>query len=156
MHSVQEIYITNFFHPIEPFLEFAFHNRRRITEERGQSHIASLLGTLLRYTPFMGQTTQFMVSSSFALAFTDYLHFWEADFPTGQHLQNLMNAIGVWKKEDVVIQKRGHQILIKLCEEGFEDEMELPFSFSGLTLAGRRTASVQTWVMSQMGGNTPF
>ncbi|KAK2948351.1 hypothetical protein BLNAU_16697 [Blattamonas nauphoetae] len=156
MDSIHEMYITNFFHPIETFLEFAFHNRRRVREERGQSDFSSLLGTLLRYTPLMGQTTQFMVSSSFALAYTDSLHFWESDNPTRQLLQNVVRAVSVWKMEDAVVRKRGQQILIRLCEEGFEDEMELPFTFSGLTFRGSRIASVRVWVISEMGGNAPF
>ncbi|KAK2948357.1 hypothetical protein BLNAU_16703 [Blattamonas nauphoetae] len=156
MEFVHEIYIINFFHPIESFLEFAFHNRRRVVEESGHTDFSSLLGILLQFTPFMDQMTQFMVSSSFALTYTDFLHFWESDNPTRQLLQNVVTAISAWKMEDAVVRKRGQQILIKMCEEGFEDEMELPFTFSGLTFRGSRIASVRVWVISEMGGNAPF
>ncbi|KAK2963726.1 hypothetical protein BLNAU_1292 [Blattamonas nauphoetae] len=92
----------------------------------------------------MDQMTQFMVSSSFALAYTDFLHFWESGIQTRQLLQNVVTAVSAWKMEDAVVLKRGQQILIRLCEEGFEDEMELPFPFSGLTFRGSRIASVRS------------
>ncbi|KAK2963970.1 hypothetical protein BLNAU_1051 [Blattamonas nauphoetae] len=73
------------------------------------------------------QITQYALSSSLTLVFTDCIHHLELQRQTRQLILNILRGISAWQKDNRSVQKRGHQILTKLREEGISDEIELRF-----------------------------
>ncbi|KAK2950645.1 hypothetical protein BLNAU_14451 [Blattamonas nauphoetae] len=123
--SFKPIFIDNFLHPIQPFLEFISRNRRRITDSGDSHHFSQLLGSLIEYAPFLEEMTQFVLSSSLLMTWTDSLHFIETDVLTSDLLWFLKDGFLTWKMNAPAVQQRGQQILSKLRAEGLSDEIEL-------------------------------
>ncbi|KAK2948572.1 hypothetical protein BLNAU_16471 [Blattamonas nauphoetae] len=112
------------FHPIQPFLEFICKHRRRI-EDRFESYFFDqLLSNLLVSSPFFEQMTQFVLSSSVFLAITDSITFFEPDSLTKSFLEMGLDGMKYLQGQCPTVQKRGQQIVTKLCEEGISDEWD--------------------------------
>ncbi|KAK2955171.1 hypothetical protein BLNAU_9900 [Blattamonas nauphoetae] len=120
LDTFYETFTNQFLRPIRPFLDFVCKNRRRINE-------------ILQYSPFLEETTQFALSSSFAVAFTDSRDFFKPNILTHTLLHQLRENyyLGL-NYQNTPLQTRGIRIMAKLCEEGLSDEIELHFRTSGL------------------------
>ncbi|KAK2961752.1 hypothetical protein BLNAU_3189 [Blattamonas nauphoetae] len=152
----QQTFIDNFFHPIEPFLEFVCEQRRRIRSSFRTHQFFAHFRTIFESPVLLEEMTPFVLSSSFALAYTDTLHFNELCFPTKELLQIVTRGIGVWRKEGSSTQKRGLKILTQLCKEGLADEVEIFFQFRTYVLNDRRFLLIGAKLIEMFGGNTPF
>ncbi|KAK2947291.1 hypothetical protein BLNAU_17767 [Blattamonas nauphoetae] len=129
MDFFQQTFMTKFMHPIEQFLENTFRNRSRWADSVMSGFVPKFLGRILELSLFSEEMTQLVVSSSFAVAYADYLHFVEKDRLTEQILQYIPEGVNAWRKDKPDVWKRKKQILAKLREEGISDEIELNFRF---------------------------
>ncbi|KAK2940132.1 hypothetical protein BLNAU_24958 [Blattamonas nauphoetae] len=120
-----EIPTDNFLHPIKPFLKVVFQHRRRLEDTDTTTSFSTLLGAMARSSQVMEQMAQFVLSSSFALTYTDSLIFFETNKSTITLLASLLNVIKEWPESDPAVRKRGRQIRAQLEEEGISDEIEL-------------------------------
>ncbi|KAK2949240.1 hypothetical protein BLNAU_15843 [Blattamonas nauphoetae] len=152
----QRTFIDKFFHPIEPFLEFICKQRRRIKSSLGTHHFFTHFGTILESPLLLEEMTPFVLSSSFALAYTDILHFVELCISTGELLQFVTRGIRAWKKEGSATQKCGQLILTQLHQEGLADEIELHSRCRGFDEDAHRSVFVGTKLIEMFGGNAPF
>ncbi|KAK2946270.1 hypothetical protein BLNAU_18791 [Blattamonas nauphoetae] len=125
IETFQHIFIDHFFHPVGPFLESVFRHRRRFVDCRTCWEWSELLGSIFECSPSLEQMTLFVLSSSFALTFTDCVSFAGTSPFTNRLLWFVRDRISKWKKEGPAVQKRGQQILTKLSEEGLSEEFEL-------------------------------
>ncbi|KAK2947736.1 hypothetical protein BLNAU_17336 [Blattamonas nauphoetae] len=152
-----QTFLDNFFHPIQPFLEFICKNRRQVTESFHSRGFSEIFGTIVECSPFLEDMTQFVLSSSsFAVAFTDNVVFFKTSDFADALLPEIQKGIRRWQNDLPAVQKRGKQIFAKLQEEGVSDEIELHFRSIaydnmkyGYLLVGAR-------IIQQLGGNTPF
>ncbi|KAK2942556.1 putative D-isomer specific 2-hydroxyacid dehydrogenase, NAD binding domain containing protein [Blattamonas nauphoetae] len=131
--TYQRTFMDKFFHPIEPFLDFVCRNRRDIADSDYTWTFSYLLESIVDYSTFQVQMTQFLLSSLLALTLTDFLLFIETDKSVGSLLWGLKNVFREWKREHPAVRKRGQQILSKLREEGISDEFELYLQNSRFT-----------------------
>ncbi|KAK2958918.1 hypothetical protein BLNAU_6167 [Blattamonas nauphoetae] len=128
--SFKRVYITKFFNPIQPFLEYICRNRRRIEDSRNSWHFPSLIGKIVESSRDMEETTQFVLSSSIALTCTDCPTFFETDNLTVTLLEDIRSArrqIGYCRPAD---RWRPLQILAKLRDDGLSDVVIANLSFS--------------------------
>ncbi|KAK2955762.1 hypothetical protein BLNAU_9298 [Blattamonas nauphoetae] len=146
-------FIDKCFRPIEPFLKAIFRDRRRIPDSEDSLDFSELFGSIVENSSFLEPMTEFVLSSSFTLAYTDSLHFFETQKVIHSLLQGLLSAFQQWFKNRQTVQKRGRQILTKLCEEGLSDETETLFKSVRFDPFGRPVLSLGTKVINQMGGN---
>ncbi|KAK2952448.1 hypothetical protein BLNAU_12554 [Blattamonas nauphoetae] len=156
MDSFHQTFLDKFFHPVKPFLESIFRNRRQITFTKSKCIFSELLGRLVGYSPLLEQMTQFVLSSSFALTYMDCLDYFDLDVSLLALIGKVLEALRQWKKEDSAVQKRGRQIQTKLDEEGLPDEMELHLQCSGYSAFGLRIPSLGALLIEYIGGNAPL
>ncbi|KAK2961667.1 hypothetical protein BLNAU_3465 [Blattamonas nauphoetae] len=123
METFHNIFIDKFFLPITPFLEFVFKYRREIPDSRVSRSFEAILGELIKCSPFMEPMIQFVLSSSFALVFTDSLDFFNTDDNKGTLLKKMLEGLEQWKRIPPAAQKNGRQILARLRGEGLSDEI---------------------------------
>ncbi|KAK2942934.1 putative D-isomer specific 2-hydroxyacid dehydrogenase, NAD binding domain containing protein [Blattamonas nauphoetae] len=123
--TFRQTFIDKFFHPIEPFLDSLCRNRHDIANSNWDGNFSILLQVIIKFSPFLEEMTLFVLSSSIAVTYTDLLDFHKIHFRTVLHLQSVMEAVRGWKNESLAVQKRGSQILTKLCEAGLLEEIEL-------------------------------
>ncbi|KAK2959045.1 hypothetical protein BLNAU_6061 [Blattamonas nauphoetae] len=155
-NTFHQIFIDMFLHPIKPFLEFIFHNRRRIRDNGMAEAFSFLLGGLVEHSPFIEEMTQYLLSSSLAIALTDFLHFIKASHVAFFLLRGVKNGIKSWQKEDPVVQKRGALILFKLSEEGLSDEIELHIRCCGDDDKELCGVYIGLKLIHDLGENAPF
>ncbi|KAK2950639.1 hypothetical protein BLNAU_14445 [Blattamonas nauphoetae] len=156
MESFHQTFIDKFFHPINPFLDFIFHNRRRITDCEDSHFFTNVLGEMIKSSPFLEEMTQFILSSSFALTFTDSLVFFEWNKAAKDFLWSVLESVKRWKEEETAVQKRSRQILVKLREEGFDDEIEFHIQCRGFDFTEMRNVVLGANLIDKFGGNLPF
>ncbi|KAK2952605.1 hypothetical protein BLNAU_12433 [Blattamonas nauphoetae] len=149
MDSFQRTFLDDFFHPVEQFLEFICSNRRRIEDSEQSWPFSVLLSSMIECSPFLDQTTQFVLSSSFSLAFTDTIVFFETD--------RLKSAL-LWDiyDEDTAVQKRRRQIEANLFEDGLLDEAELLIQSRSLDDLADLIIFDGAQMIYLWGGNVPF
>ncbi|KAK2953593.1 hypothetical protein BLNAU_11457 [Blattamonas nauphoetae] len=155
-NTVHAIYITKFFRPVEPFLNFILKNQHRFEDSVESRDFSRFLGTLIEHSPFVEQMAGYTLSSSFALVFTERLLFFETTFVREPLIQCVMSGISEWQNGDADVRKRGLEILAKLQDEGISDEIELFFRISSLDLIERRRVFQGELLMHRLGGNIPF
>ncbi|KAK2946741.1 hypothetical protein BLNAU_18337 [Blattamonas nauphoetae] len=83
-----------------------------------------MMTPILESSPFLEETTQFVLSSPIALTFIDSLAFVESVDDTIPLLLSMMSDIIEWQKEGPAVRERRQLILTKLWEEGLLDEFE--------------------------------
>ncbi|KAK2948612.1 hypothetical protein BLNAU_16431 [Blattamonas nauphoetae] len=142
MDIFQLTFIDKFFRPIGPFLDFICRNLHQITDSANSRDVSLLFGSILKHSPFLEEMAQFMLSSSFSLAFSDCLHFFETANATVNLLRSVMEGVRAWEKDTPAVRKRGHQIVAKLCEEGLSDEIDMLFQRCDVVFAEHRFVSV--------------
>ncbi|KAK2963794.1 hypothetical protein BLNAU_1363 [Blattamonas nauphoetae] len=164
----QHTFIDQFFNPIIPFLNFICNGRRRIknsnisndssgsSDLNDSSDFSDLLGTIVDFSPFLKETTQYILSSPLALALTDCFHFYETDEAITILFERLMRGVGAWPREGQDVRKRWQRILVKLDDEGFSDEIELHFRCGGWTFTERGRVLIGARLIHMLGGNTRF
>ncbi|KAK2953405.1 hypothetical protein BLNAU_11691 [Blattamonas nauphoetae] len=152
--TFHQIFVDKFFRPVEPFFEFVCKNRRRIEDSSDSRSFADVLGMISQFSPFVEQMTQFVLSSSLALACTDSLHFFETRTLVVALLQRVENGVNDWRNGSPDVQKRGHQIVDKLLEEGFSDEIGLHLETACSNHNRLRHAITGTPLVDLLGGNT--
>ncbi|KAK2947424.1 hypothetical protein BLNAU_17670 [Blattamonas nauphoetae] len=152
----QRTFIDNFFHPIQPFLNYLCNNRRRLTACQDSFKFSTLFGYIIEYSPFLEQITQFMLSSSFPMAFTSCLDFFEKEDLTFILLRSVLNGLRQWRNAAQVVRKRGQQIVSKLNEEGYLDEIELHFQWNGIYVSEHRTVFPGVRLLVQLGANATY
>ncbi|KAK2947759.1 hypothetical protein BLNAU_17278 [Blattamonas nauphoetae] len=111
----------------------------------------------------MEQLTQFVLNSSFPFSFLDNMTF---DIPTWDSthlLDSLSNALSIWKGGEPAVQKRGKQILSKLCDEGLSDSLEMMILLRSEWISNGQISHTYTqsarkgvWIVRQFGGIRPF
>ncbi|KAK2946204.1 hypothetical protein BLNAU_18880 [Blattamonas nauphoetae] len=101
----------------------------RIANSPNASAFSAFLIGLSEQSPYLPLATQFVLSSSFALTFTDTLLFVEDDHVLIQ-LQTCLPSRTSWAEDAPAVQKRGKQILAKLDEEGLSDAFERHIRFT--------------------------
>ncbi|KAK2950615.1 hypothetical protein BLNAU_14421 [Blattamonas nauphoetae] len=133
LDTFDQTFKHNFLHPIQPFLDFVYTNRRCIVDSKDSENFAELLGDFFYFSKFVDELSQFVVTSSFAVAVTDTLIFFETNKLTRILLQNLIDSVKNWKLANELnrsrdrrsdVRMREHPGLAKLRDEGVEDEME--------------------------------
>ncbi|KAK2962891.1 hypothetical protein BLNAU_1914 [Blattamonas nauphoetae] len=97
------------------------------SDSADSSAFSSLFGRIVEQSSCLEEITLFVLSSSFALAFSDNLHFFETAKLTIILLRNEMKGVHAWKNIGPAFQKRGQPILAKLRDEGLTDKIELDF-----------------------------
>ncbi|KAK2949705.1 hypothetical protein BLNAU_15376 [Blattamonas nauphoetae] len=135
---------------------FICSHRRRIADT-GDSHSFSTLdGTIFTYSLFLGQMTEFVLSSPLALASMDCVVISETGSLTVALLWNVMKYFGAWKEDDASVEKRKQRIVAKLREEGISDVIELhikrkyDYRFRNLRIF------LGAKLIDQLGGNAPL
>ncbi|KAK2954354.1 hypothetical protein BLNAU_10686 [Blattamonas nauphoetae] len=137
VESFHQTFVDYFLEPIEPFLEIIFTFRREFEYEKQVLIFSNLITKILESSPHMEQMTEYILSSSsFALAYTDSLAFFESHTVTVALLDHVLDDVCSWLEEYPTVQKRERQILAKLREEGLSDEIELFCILSG-SLSGK-------------------
>ncbi|KAK2959009.1 hypothetical protein BLNAU_6025 [Blattamonas nauphoetae] len=142
-----------FFHPIQPFLEFICRNWHQIDDSKESSTFSHLSATILEFSPLLEETTQFVLSSSFALTFTASLVSLETAELTLDLLRSVEFGFRSWQKDDPAVRKRGQQIVTKLRDEGLSDELELHFQSCGDYSISYYHIFLGARAMTQLGGN---
>ncbi|KAK2942553.1 hypothetical protein BLNAU_22540 [Blattamonas nauphoetae] len=152
MESFEQTVTNKFFGPIEPFLDFVIRNRQILPNFWD---LPKMLDTLFRFSPSLPHTTQFVLSSSFIVPFTNSLIFVEHEnFLVGRlRGLSLLNSY-LWTMGPAV-QKRRQQILSKLHEEGLWDEIELLMRCCRYDYSNRRLIFVGAQLIDDFGGNVP-
>ncbi|KAK2944751.1 hypothetical protein BLNAU_20337 [Blattamonas nauphoetae] len=154
MDTFKETFLDNFFHPIEPFLEFIYANLRRIPDSIKSIHFPKFLGKIVQCSPFLEQMTQYALSSSpLALTCINYLEFFETDALRNRLLLEMNDGLTHLKIANPAIQKRGQRVVVKLCEDGFSDEMEAHFRCEEYDFGHQYCSSLGKWVIDELGGN---
>ncbi|KAK2958931.1 hypothetical protein BLNAU_6180 [Blattamonas nauphoetae] len=154
--SFKRIFLTKFFNPIQPFLEYICRNRRRIEDSRTSWHFPSLIGKIVESSRDMEETTQFVLSSSIALACTDCPTFFETDSLTVTLLEYIRSArrqIGYCRPAD---RWRPLQILAKLRDDGISDVVELHMRCSGYDSVKSCRVFLGAQLIHELGGDVPF
>ncbi|KAK2958390.1 hypothetical protein BLNAU_6660 [Blattamonas nauphoetae] len=123
--AFNQILTDKLFRPIQPFLSLVFKHRPRFKDTDASTAFSTLLGMLATYSPIVEQMAQFVLSSSFALTYTDSLIFFETNKITITLLKWVLPTIKKLPKSDPAVRKRNRQILAQLEEEGISDEIEL-------------------------------
>ncbi|KAK2950642.1 hypothetical protein BLNAU_14448 [Blattamonas nauphoetae] len=153
---VQQTFLNKFIHPIKPFLEYICRHRRRIPDSRKHRRFPELLAKILELSLLLEEMMQFVLSSSFFVAFTDCLHFYETNRSTSHLLQSVVDPLSDWWKDCPVFQKRRQRIVAKLCEEGVSDEIELHMRCEGYDECEHDDVFLGAVLIGLWGGNTPF
>ncbi|KAK2941305.1 hypothetical protein BLNAU_23400 [Blattamonas nauphoetae] len=109
MDAFHQIFMEKFFRPVQPFLEFIFTKRHEIKNSEQSPTFSDLLTTLLATSPHLEEMTQFVLSSSFTLAYTDSIYFFKTHRLDIELLRGLKVDIDAWRKEGPAVQKRGQQ-----------------------------------------------
>ncbi|KAK2958402.1 hypothetical protein BLNAU_6672 [Blattamonas nauphoetae] len=122
--TLLQILNDNFLRPIQPFLSIIFKHRHQFEDSNASTTFSTLLEAMAIYSPIAEQMAQFVLSSSFALTYTDSLIFFETNKSTFILLASLLNVIKEWPESNPAVRKRGTQILAQLEEEGISDEIE--------------------------------
>ncbi|KAK2959025.1 hypothetical protein BLNAU_6041 [Blattamonas nauphoetae] len=108
---------------------------------------------IVEYSPLLDETTQFVLSSSFALTFTASLVSFETAELTLDLLRSVEFGFRSWQKDDPAVRRRGQQILTKLGDEGLSDELELHFQSYGFDSISHYHIVLGARAMTQLGGN---
>ncbi|KAK2953652.1 hypothetical protein BLNAU_11373 [Blattamonas nauphoetae] len=156
MESFQKIFIGKFFHPIRPFLEFICKHRHRIDNPSTFDFFTDLIGTMITNSPYLQPMTQIVLSSSVALTFTDCLISFEKRTVVEPLLQHLLSGFYQWQGLSPDVQKRGRQLMDKLCKEGLSDVSELHLQSPQFGFIAIREVSKGAQVIDKLGGNTSF
>ncbi|KAK2942947.1 hypothetical protein BLNAU_22158 [Blattamonas nauphoetae] len=154
--TFNETFTDKFFRPLQPFLAFICSNRRRISDSEESHPFSQLLTRLVKYSPHLEELTQFVLSSSFALTFTDCLPLFDTNFVMNSLLTQVTLLTRAWRKDSPDNQKRGQQIMARLCEESFLDEIELLIRVGSRDFTARRFIFTGATLMHNLGGNVPF
>ncbi|KAK2963969.1 hypothetical protein BLNAU_1050 [Blattamonas nauphoetae] len=154
--SFEEIFMNKFIHPIKPFLDSVCKNRRLLRQTQDSFKFTWLLETMMEFTPFLEGMTQFVLSSPFAITYTDCLHFIEDDSALSHLLRGVVRNAHMWKKEDPAVRRRKQQILDKMVEDGLLDEIELHFQCRNLTHIQRISVSLIITQIHYLGQNAPY
>ncbi|KAK2958973.1 hypothetical protein BLNAU_5989 [Blattamonas nauphoetae] len=144
LKTFQTIFIDKFFRPIEPFLDFICRNRRRIEKWTNPDGFANLIGTLVVHSPMLHQMTKIMLSSSVPCVFSDCLAFFESNEMIKLLIRSVMNGFKAWREEDPVVLQRGLQMVTKLNDEGFSDEIELHIRCRGYGVNSSHVGDIKT------------
>ncbi|KAK2945591.1 hypothetical protein BLNAU_19497 [Blattamonas nauphoetae] len=156
MNSFNKTFSDKFFHPIEPFRKFVCVNRRRIRDSMLDWDFPRLLRTIVCSPPFVEEMTQFVLSSPFAVTYTDCHQFFENDSSLSLLLGGVVRDDHVWQKEHPAVLKRAQQILNKLDEEGLSDAIGLHSRCTDNGDTDYRAELVGVKQFDQFGGNAPF
>ncbi|KAK2960310.1 hypothetical protein BLNAU_4863 [Blattamonas nauphoetae] len=156
METFQNTLFDKFLRPIGPFLEFICINRRRIMHCKDSRIFWSFLNTIWENSFFLEEMTQFVLSSSFSLLLTDFLHFFETESSIGSPLWKVWAGVRTCLEEDPAVKKRGQLILVKLCAEGLHDEFELHIRCCDRIIFNNSYASLGPLLIHVLGGNIPF
>ncbi|KAK2947769.1 hypothetical protein BLNAU_11413 [Blattamonas nauphoetae] len=153
LKTFQNIFIDKFFRPIEPFLDFICRNRRRIEKWTNPDGFANLIGALVVHSPMLHQMTKIVLSSSVPCVFSDCLAFFESNEMIKLLIRSVMNGFKAWREEDPVVLQRGLQMVTKLNDEGFSDEIELHIRCRGYGVNSSRFVLVGARLIDLLGGN---
>ncbi|KAK2958316.1 hypothetical protein BLNAU_6803 [Blattamonas nauphoetae] len=156
MDAFERTFLDKFFHPVRPFLEFTCQNRRRCNDYLYCPNLSKLIGTIIEFSPFIEEMTQFVLSSSVAFAFTDTLVFLKTRSLIQTLFAKILDGHTQWQKSNPTVQKRGQQIVEKLCVEGLSDELDQLCHFRYTTDLGRLFISSGACLIDHLGGNIPF
>ncbi|KAK2942551.1 hypothetical protein BLNAU_22538 [Blattamonas nauphoetae] len=155
MDSFHQTFIDKFFHPIQPFLEYACRNRRTIYKNGHHNRFQSLLESILTLSPSLEEMTQFVLSSSIPIAYTDYLHLVEHISQIHQFYETLASITARWDRSEDRPRRR-QQIAVKLREEGVSDEIELNIRSSLYDFYEDRVVFFGARLLHKLGANAPF
>ncbi|KAK2944028.1 hypothetical protein BLNAU_21027 [Blattamonas nauphoetae] len=118
LETLQTTFIDLFFRPIKPFLTVLWNNRREITISEASTGFSTLIASIVRNSQFLEEMTQFVLSSSVALAFTDALVLCEEHTTIRTLLDGVKQGYGTWDERTPSVLKREQRVLTKLHEEG--------------------------------------
>ncbi|KAK2958421.1 hypothetical protein BLNAU_6691 [Blattamonas nauphoetae] len=156
MDAFQHIFMGQFVHPVKPFLDFICNNRHRIIDSACSWDFGNLMWKILETSPFLEPMTEFVLSSSIPLSFTDTLHSIETDLLTSFLLRSVVSGFRQWHEEYPAVQKRSLQIVAKLREEGISDEVELLARCSWYDDSEDCFVLLGAQLTHMLGGNAPF
>ncbi|KAK2950617.1 hypothetical protein BLNAU_14423 [Blattamonas nauphoetae] len=156
MDTFQLKFLDKFFRPIQPFLVFVCNNRRRLSDSFSSHAFPSLLKMIVDYSPHLEELTQFVLSSSFALTFSDSLHFFGTNDLTFELLSRVLYGHEEWQDDTPAVRKRRHQIITKLSDEGLLDEIELLTRVRRYEYTVRDIVHFGAKMIHDMGGNVSF
>ncbi|KAK2945104.1 hypothetical protein BLNAU_19953 [Blattamonas nauphoetae] len=156
MDTRHQIFVDRFFRPIVPFLEFICANRRQITDSKESDTFSELFAAIVKFSPLLDQMTQFLLSSSFAVAYTDSIHFFQTNDLVIDLLQGVAEGIRKLHEDNSAVQKRAKQILVKESDDGLFDELELHVRSRGPKFSEGKRVFLGALLIQMLGGNTPF
>ncbi|KAK2946272.1 hypothetical protein BLNAU_18793 [Blattamonas nauphoetae] len=154
--AFEQTFIDKFINPVKPFLEFTCSNRRQVADSEDCCDFSEMLGAIVQYSPFLEQMTQSVLSSSVALACADCLHLFETNILAILLLEKILFGMTQWTKEDAAVQKRGLQIMVRLCDEGVSDAFEIRIRCEGIDREFWSPIFIGAKLIHLLGGNAPF
>ncbi|KAK2949701.1 hypothetical protein BLNAU_15372 [Blattamonas nauphoetae] len=152
----QQTFTGHFFRPIVPFLAFICTNRRRITDSGQSSSFPKLIVQILKFWPFLAETTQFVLSSPITLTFVDSLDFFETDNFTFVILRHVTSNTDAWENERPAIRTKKRHIQAKLVEEGLWDVIDIRMRIRGFVSIEHQHVCLGALLIDMFGGNVPF